>query len=239
MKIILSALLLVTSAFAATANEKSSAHKNTDEVIATGTRIDPSKSESEVVLTISKEQIENGNFQNIGELLQAASKKPDLDLDLPTRESVQKLVALTSNREVMENVIEITASGIVNNVALQASDSVFEEERGPAYSEYLHYFRPKALLIVKKHFSAQNMEDGVVNIYRNIYTQQEVDILLEMVNSEAWTLWQKHQPEAVNGSMLVGNQLAKIVVPELMKLSEEALQQARDTETTVLKTPAK
>ena len=239
MKIILSTLLLVTSVFAATPIDKSSTHKNADEVTVTGTRIDPNKEEGDLVLTISKEQIENGEFKNIGELLQAASKKSDAETNRPTLESVQELVALMNSRKITENMVELTAENIVNNVALKPTDRIFDEKSAPRYDVYMRAFRPNAILIAKKHFSAQNMNDGLVKVYRNVYTQDEVDILIEMARSEAWKLWQKHNAEIVNGSLATGVDLAKIAVPELVKVSEEALQQARDTEITILKPPAK
>jgi hypothetical protein len=243
MKIILSILLLVTSAFAATSGDESSTNKNNSELTATGKRINPNEPVGEVVLTISKEQIENGDFKNIGELLQAASKKSETEAKLPTQQSVQELVALMNSKELAENMVELAATSIVNNAALESTDRLFDEVNGPYYFSYISSFRPKATLIVKKYFTAQNMKDGLVNAYQHTFTQDEVNMLLEMSRSEAWKIWQEHNVELANGSIAVGVELVKKVVPELVELSDEALKEAggpkQETSVIDLKPPSK
>jgi hypothetical protein len=216
--------------------KSSDADKSPTEITASGTHISDDASDGETVLTLTKEDIEKGGFKSIGDLLESAQLTSPR-AELPTRESVRELGAAMGNEKVNESVAEMTVSNVVSNIALKPTDSTFSDG-GQSYDAYLSSFRPKALEIAKKHFSAKTMQSMVEDVYRQTFTQAEVDLLIEMTKSEAWKIWRLHQPAVVGGSMTAGVNQAKLLVPALIKASDDALKATSEIEVIDLMAPS-
>ena len=141
----------------------------------------------------------------------------------PTDASIQELLKVTRSESMMENV-----HASMEHVMRAATADVRQREQlSPAQQKALDQFPARFAALVQEESSWAVMEPEMVAIYRDSFTQDEIDAQLAFYRTPGGQAVIAKMPMVVQKSMEMGQRQMQRLVPKMQALIEETLSDGR------------
>jgi len=144
----------------------------------------------------------------------------------PTEESVLELMEVLHVEENVSSVDEYMAEMIQSSIKKASSGQTLDPER----QKILDDMESRMLRLIKEETSWQRMKPEIIEIYRDSYTQKEIDAMLEFYGSPVGQSVVGKMRTVMGQSMQVAQQQMMRVMPRIQKIQQETLQELRRLE---------
>lgn len=134
--------------------------------------------------------------------------------------------AESSKRESVEELMEITnVDALIDSMYSQMDQmlSGMGQQMGikPSEQDMFDNFMKKVAASMKKEMSWEKMKDPMIDIYLKIYTEKEIQDILDFYRSETGRSLIKKMPQVMRESMVLSQQMMKGFMPKVKELSLE------------------
>jgi len=143
----------------------------------------------------------------------------------PSDASIKELLAVTDVRKLLDNMI----AQVDNMMQSMMQETLKGKPLTPAQQKLIDQVRANTVTILKQEMTWEKMESIYLRIYRDSFTQGEVDGIVAFYKSPAGRAVTKKLPAVMQYSM---NEMQKIMVPlmqKLQKINEQALAELNKT----------
>ena len=138
---------------------------------------------------------------------------------LPTEESIKQLLAITESRKLVD--------GMMNQMNGMMNDSLQQVLQGqpvtPKQQKILDNMQSKVITLLKQEYNWDYLEPLYIRIYRESFTQEEINGMLAFYKTPTGRALIKKMPVVMQKSM---TEMQKRMVPlmeKLHKIQQEAL----------------
>lgn len=141
----------------------------------------------------------------------------------PTDASIQELLKVTRSESMMENV-----NAGMEQVMRAAMDDVQQREKlTPAQQKALDQFPARFAALVQQESSWATMEPEIVAVYRESFTQEEIDAQLAFYRSPGGQAVIAKMPMVMQKSMEMSQRQMHRLMPKMQALMKETLSDAK------------
>jgi hypothetical protein len=138
--------------------------------------------------------------------------------EAPSDSSIHELLKLTKE--------ESTSGDLLENFASMFEDSMQEEKSGqslnPDQKKIIENFKSEYIQMLKDLLSYKNMEKDYMSIYKNSFTQSEVDGMISFYKTDAGRAVIEKMP-------IAEEKIAKIVQSKIQALTPKVQQMEKET----------
>lgn len=145
----------------------------------------------------------------------------------PSQESIEKLLAATQSQKLVEGMIP-QIEGMMKSIADKAIDTqkMTPEQREKAIALNASMTK-KMIPIMKEQLSWENLKKVYIPIYRESFSQEEIDGLISFYGSPAGKAMVEKMPVVMQKTMVAMQQMMGPMMQEVQKAAAEAAEEAK------------
>jgi hypothetical protein len=141
----------------------------------------------------------------------------------PSVESIEALLQITRAESMVDGM-----NGNIEQLMRSAmAETVQREKLSPSQQRVLEQFPAKFAQVVREESNWAAMKPELVEIYRSVYTQEEVDGQLAFYRSPAGQATISKMPQVLQMSMDMGERQMRRLMPKLQAALKEATADAK------------
>jgi hypothetical protein len=150
----------------------------------------------------------------------------------PSDASLNELLTITDSQKLVDGMWP-QVEGMMNNAAKQAlGNTTLNSEQ----QKVMQDSNAKIATVFKEEFGYEKLKPMMINIYKESFSQEEVDGMLEFYKSKAGQAVTKKMPLVMQSSMANVQAQMSTVIPKIQKIQQDAIEQVKAKAD---KTPAK
>lgn len=144
----------------------------------------------------------------------------------PTDASLKELLQITDSKTMMDQSI-----GQFDQYMKMGMQEAFKgKEVTPEMQKKIDATSIKLAAVFKEEFSWESFEPIFIDIYRKSFSQSDVDGMLQFYKTEAGQSVIKKMPLVMQNTMEITQQRMTEIMPKIMKITEDSLQEMTPTE---------
>ncbi len=157
-------------------------------------------------------------------LLLVSLASPAFAVDaVPSDESIRQLLEVTDARKLVEGMMN-QMDGVMRNTMQQ---SLQGKTVTPEQQQIIDDMRSKTVALMKKELGWDNLEPIYLRIYRDSFTQEEIDGMLALYRTPAGQALVKKMPVVMQRSALEMQGRMETLMRELRKIQQESLRELK------------
>ena len=150
----------------------------------------------------------------------------------PSDASLNELLTITDSQKLVDGMWP-QVEGMMNNAAKQAlGNTTLNSEQ----QKVMQDSNAKIAAVFKEEFGYEKLKPMMINIYKESFSQEEVDGMLEFYKSKVGQAVTKKMPLVMQSSMANVQAQMSTVIPKIQKIQQDAIEQVKAKAD---KTPAK
>ena len=150
----------------------------------------------------------------------------------PSDASLNELLTITDSQKLVDGMWP-QVEGMMNETAKQALGNT---TLNGAQQKVMQDSNTKVAAVFKEEFGYEKLKPMMINIYKESFSQEEVDGMLEFYKSKAGQAVTKKMPLVMQSSMANVQAQMSTVIPKIQKIQQDAIEQVKAKAD---KTPAK
>lgn len=144
----------------------------------------------------------------------------------PSLESVEELLTLSR----AESMVDSMNAGMEGVMRSALAETIEREKLSAKQQRVLEQFPARFAQVVRDEMTWASMKPELIDIYRSVYTQQEIDGQLDFYRSPAGQAMLEKMPQVMQKSMEMSERQMRRLMPKLQAALEEATAQAKATQ---------
>jgi len=141
----------------------------------------------------------------------------------PTVDSVRQVIRLTNPQQMLD-----TATAQLEESFRAGLDSQLgSAPPSPAQQSIIDDMQAKLAALMKSELNWQNFEPAVIDMYRQTFTQREIDGMIAFYKSEAGAAMLAKLPRLSQSMMQMMQQRTAKFAPQLIEIQRDAINQLR------------
>ena len=143
----------------------------------------------------------------------------------PSDESIRKLMELTDGESVMQS-----AWGQLDGIMEKSmKDAIGDKPVTAKQEKIMAEFREKTIKVIREEMSWEKLEPIYIKLYRETYTQAELDGMIDFYQSDAGKAVVAKMPQLTQALMQTIVTLMQDVMPKVRALGTEYARKIRET----------
>ncbi|MFT4195370.1 DUF2059 domain-containing protein [Ottowia sp.] len=139
---------------------------------------------------------------------------------------IEELMEVTRSKSLMDGL----NAGMEPMMRAMMADAVKNEQLTPAQQRAFDRFPAKFAAVVREEMGWERMKPQMLAIYREVFTQEEVEGQIAFYRSPAGQAVIDKMPQVMQKTMAMSQQQARDLVPRLQAAMKEALAEAKAAE---------
>jgi len=145
----------------------------------------------------------------------------------PSQESIEKLLTVTNSQQMVEQMIP-QMEGYISSAVDKSIDALEMPPEQKAKAKVLGAAMTKKMMpVVREQLRWENLKKIYVPIYRESFTQEEIDGLIAFYSSPAGNALTAKMPVVIQKSMAAMQQLLVPMMQEMQKATQEAVEEMK------------
>jgi hypothetical protein len=141
----------------------------------------------------------------------------------PSDASLNELLTITDSKALIDGMWPQVEAAINNSAKQALGGSTLNNEQ----QEVMQDANAKVAAVFKEEFSYEKMKPMMINIYKESFSQDEVDGMISFYKSKAGQAVTKKMPIVMQSTMAnVQNQMAALM-PKIQKIQRDAIEQVK------------
>ncbi|GGY82955.1 hypothetical protein GCM10011613_29750 [Cellvibrio zantedeschiae] len=141
----------------------------------------------------------------------------------PSDASLNELLTLTDSKALVDGMWP-QVEGMMNNAAKQAlGNTTLNNEQ----QKVMEDANAKVAAVFKEEFSYDKMKPMMVSIYKESFSQEEVDGMIAFYKSKAGQAVTKKMPIVMQSTMANVQAQMSTVIPKIQKIQQDAIEQVK------------
>jgi uncharacterized protein len=141
----------------------------------------------------------------------------------PTAESVERLLVVTRTERMMEQVFSQMESGMRQGLQQSLQGQTLSDEQ----RKVIDYAPTRFVNVMRDELSWTAIKGDVAKVYRETFTQPEIDALLVFYTSPAGVAFIEKMPLAMQRSGALMQQRMAPLIPKMQAAMQQAMADAR------------
>ena len=138
---------------------------------------------------------------------------------IPSSESIQELIAVTDSKKIIDNM----GAGLEGMMNTSMQQTLQGKPISPEQEAILAKMKTKIVTLMKEEISWSKLEPVTIQIYKESFSQEEVDGMLTFYKSSAGQAVIKKMPVVMQKSMSLMQTNMSTIIPKMQKIQEETL----------------
>lgn len=138
---------------------------------------------------------------------------------IPSSESIQELIAVTDSKKIIDNM----GAGLEGMMNTSMQQTLQGKPISPEQEAILAKMKTKIVTLMKEEISWSKLEPVTIQIYKESFSQEEVDGMLTFYKSPAGQAVIKKMPVVMQKSMSLMQTNMSTIIPKMQKIQEETL----------------
>jgi hypothetical protein len=141
----------------------------------------------------------------------------------PTVDSVRQVIRLTNPQQTLD----AATAQLEESFRAGLDSELGNAPPTPAQEKIINDMQAKMAAVMKSELNWQNFEPAVIDMYRQAFTQREIDGMIAFYKSEAGAALLAKLPQLSRGMMQVMQQRTAKFAPQLVEIQHDAISQLR------------
>jgi len=138
----------------------------------------------------------------------------------PTNASLEELLTISESQKLVDSMWP-QIEGMMNNSAKQALGNT---NLNSEQQKVLENANAKIAALFKEEFSFEKMKPMMINIYKESFSQDEVDGMIKFYKSKSGQAVIKKMPVVMQSTMVNVQSQMSAVIPKIQKIQQEAIE---------------
>jgi len=140
--------------------------------------------------------------------------------------TIEELLDVARSKSLMESV----SAGMEQSMHVMMADMIKHEQLTPAQQRAFEKFPAKFAAVMREEMGWDRMKPQLLDIYRDVFTQEEVEGQIAFYRSPAGQAMLDKMPQVMQKVMAMSQQQARSLVPRIQAAMQEALAEAKAAE---------
>ncbi len=141
----------------------------------------------------------------------------------PSDASLDELLTITDSQKLVDGMWP-QVEGMMNNAAQQAlGNTTLNSEQ----QKVMQDSNAKVAAIFKEEFSYEKMKPMMISIYKESFSQDEVDSMIKFYKSKAGQAVVKKMPLVMQSTMTNVQTQMSTIIPKIQKIQQDAIEQVK------------
>lgn len=153
----------------------------------------------------------------------------------PSDASLNELLTITDSQKLIESMWT-QVEGMMNNSAKQAlGNTTLNSEQ----QKVMQDSNAKVAAVFKEEFGFEKLKPMMISIYKESFSQEEVDGMLKFYKSKAGQAVIKKMPVVMQSTMTNVQSQMSTVIPKIQKIQQDAIEEIKTKADNPAASPAK